>query len=71
LAEHLWQPALRCLSKGGGLLAPAGYQDFGRRLGVELGRPAAIGGELQTARPLTTGQLATELGLAARDELCA
>ena len=71
LAEHPRQPALRCLSKGGGLLAPAGDQDFGRRLGVELGGPAAIGGELQTARPLTTRELATELGLAARDELCA
>ena len=71
LAEHLWQPALRCLAPGGGLLAPAGDQDFGRRLGVELGGPAAIGGELETARPLTTGELATELGLAARDELCA
>ena len=71
LAEHPRQPALRCLSKGRGLLAPVGDQDFGRRLGVELRGPAAIGGELQTARPLTTGELATELGLAARDELCA
>ena len=71
LAEHLWQPALRCLSPGRGLLAPAGDEDFGRRLDLELRGPAAIGGELETARPLTTRELATELGLAARDELCA
>ncbi len=46
LAEHLWQPTLGCLAPGRGLLAPADDQDFGRRLGVELGGPAAIGGEL-------------------------
>ena len=71
LAEHPRKPVLRCLSKGRGLLAPAGDQDFGRRLDLELRGPAAIGGELETARPLTTRELATELGLAARDELCA
>ena len=71
LAEHPRQPALRCLAPGRGLLAPAGDEDFGRGLGLELRGPAAIGGELETARPLTTRELATELGLAARDELCA
>jgi hypothetical protein len=64
-----WPSTCGSQSKGRGLLAPAGDQDFGRRLGVELRGPTAIGGELQTARPLTTGELATELGLAVRDEL--
>ena len=70
LPEHPRQPVLRRMSPGGGLLPPAGNEDFGRRLDVELGGPAAIGGELETARPLTTRELTTELGLAARDELC-